>query len=92
MKKIITEFIKTISSAYSNIVSFIRKDKDVLSVIISFCVGVGSIIVGCVTIRVSNQQVNLVNKQVELQELIEQPIFRIEKKPLIRSFPCYCKC
>ena len=53
-------------------------DKDVISVIISFFVGVGSIIVGCVTISVSNQQVILTNRQVELQELLEQPIFRIE--------------
>ena len=72
------KFIVSLCNGYNKIANFIRKDKDVISVIISFFVGVGSIIVGCVTISVSNQQVILTNRQVELQELLEQPIFRIE--------------
>lgn len=72
------KFIVSLYNGYNKIANFIRKDKDVISVIISFFVGVGSIIVGCVTISVSNQQVILTNRQVELQELLEQPIFRIE--------------
>ena len=72
------KFIVSLCNGYNKIANFIRKDKDVISVIISFFVGVGSIIVGCVTISVSNQQVILTNRQVELQELQEQPIFRIE--------------
>lgn len=72
------KFIVSLCNGYNKIANFIRKDKDVISVIISFFVGIGSIIVGCVTISVSNQQVILTNRQVELQELLEQPIFRIE--------------
>ena len=79
MERTINKFIKSPCNIYNNIANFIRRDKDVISVIISFCVGVGSIIVGCVAISVSNQQVNLTNRQVELQELLEQPIFRIEE-------------
>lgn len=79
MRKSINKFVRGASGGYAKFADFIRKDKDVITIIISFCVGLGTIIVGCVTIRVSNQQVTLMNRQVELQELIEQPIFRIEK-------------
>lgn len=60
--------------------TFIKEKKDVISIIISFCVGVGTLLVGYATIRVSNQQVKIAQQQLLMQESLEQPVFRIEEE------------
>ena len=60
-------------------ITLIRENKDIVSILISFCVGIASIIVGCATIRISNRQVHIAAEQLALQEKLEQPVFIIKE-------------
>lgn len=71
--------IDNICNSFKKIITLIRENKDVISIIISFCVGVASIIVGCATISISNRQAKIAAEQLVLQEKLEQPIFIIKE-------------
>lgn len=71
--------IDNICNSFKKIITLIRENKDVISIIISFCVGVASIIVGCATISISNRQAYIAEEQLVLQEKLEQPIFIIKE-------------
>ena len=60
-------------------ITLIRENKDIVSILISFCVGIASIIVGCATISISNRQVHIAAEQLALQEKLEQPVFIIKE-------------
>lgn len=71
--------ISNICNSLKKFITLIRENKDVISIIISFCVGVASIIVGCATISISNRQAYIAEEQLVLQEKLEQPIFIIKE-------------
>lgn len=60
-------------------ITLIRENKDIVSILISFCVGIASIIVGCATISISNRQAHIAAEQLALQEKLEQPVFIIKE-------------
>ena len=68
-----------ICNSFKRFITLIRENKDVISIIISFCVGVASIIVGCATISISNRQAYIAEEQLVLQEKLEQPVFIIKE-------------
>ena len=69
-----------ICNSFKRFITLIRENKDVISIIISFCVGVASIIVGCATISISNRQAYIAEEQLVLQEKLEQPVFIIKEE------------